>query len=232
MPLHINDVPNCCTAKLIYGFGGSGTVNHDRMEPKETTAKQLKDLMEQATRDGNGILTAYVTTRQTQAIEILESMGWTLSSESEKGRHTETKLRCYNYTCRQEKEVKKVVNPFAPAPKVGQVVYNLRDLPGCFGQRFNSARASAIFRQITPTGDLAVGLKYAEEYQQPPKGKWLAVRNPRDYQGLVRGVTYSVILEHQMGSFGVVRGKLSGFSRQGHQVWKSDMTPKFIYIHP
>lgn len=114
--LRVDGIPNCCTAKVIHCFGGSNTAMYGRNEKLSKTkmAKELKEKMESVARDGNGIATAFLTSEQKTAIEVVQSLGWKLVSTSKKQRHSETVLHLFAWECCDDEGNKATVeNPFA-----------------------------------------------------------------------------------------------------------------------
>lgn len=154
MPLRVDQVPNCCTAKVINAFGGSGTAMYgrDASITKVKLAKELKEKMESVARDGNGIAVIFLTSEQKDAIEVVQSLGWKLVSTSKKKRHSETVLHLFTWECCDEAgEVPVVDNPFAVDEK---------------------AALQSVLRETAP-----VAKQTASAYRvRLPRNRWIGIR--------------------------------------------------------
>lgn len=122
----VSEFPNCCTAKIFSGFGGTQTGARSPREHDDpaTLSMVVSSYMKAQATAGRGIMVAMLTTEQTVAIDVLTKLGWNKSCESEKNNHSETRLICMTWACKTDGEVTKVVNPFAP-PKADKLPFDL-----------------------------------------------------------------------------------------------------------
>ena len=102
MTISITQLPGCCTANVISGFGGSRTQHHGAL-----TADQLKQEMALYAVNNweyelgrQGVTIATLTTEQTTAIELLRGLGWTEVPQTyAKPKHPETELMVFTIQC-------------------------------------------------------------------------------------------------------------------------------------
>ena len=102
MTISITQLPGCCTANVISGFGGSRTQHHGAL-----TAEALKKEMAlyalnywEYELGRQGVTIATLTTEQTTAIELLRELGWTEVPQTyAKPKHPETELMVFTIQC-------------------------------------------------------------------------------------------------------------------------------------
>lgn len=92
--MEIRQMPGCCSAKLIVGFGGTviTSVGSARQPNKGWLKHQLKQEIGYIKRDGNGLAVAYTNNQQTVANEVLQEMGFFNSGKVSKRKHPETQV--------------------------------------------------------------------------------------------------------------------------------------------
>lgn len=86
--MQTNEVINCCTASIMFGFGGTETADIDgyAYRPKAV------ELIEYHRGEGEAVLIAFTNNEQKGANEMLKSLGFKRTKSMSKYRHPETKL--------------------------------------------------------------------------------------------------------------------------------------------
>lgn len=176
MSLRTGDYPNCCTSKVLYAFGGSNAAMYGRenTQTKEQMAAEVKEKMLFSQRQGYGILSAMLTTEQTQAAEVLAGLGWKKAIESNKKNHSDTRLQLWCWACMEEdKRVDVVVtNPFEVKPSRPTVA--------------SPQQASGAVNQA--------GERMLSSYLRPPVNRWIPVEPGAPMIERIRGRVVSVRL--------------------------------------
>lgn len=90
----IGSVLNCCSAKLIYGFGGTITAMHGPRghHHKGDLKRGIKEAISTIRRNGNGLVVAYTNQQQTVANQVLQELGFHNTGKVSKRKHSDTKL--------------------------------------------------------------------------------------------------------------------------------------------
>ena len=205
MAINYGSYPGCCTAKILFGFGGSNTAMYGgRAQPApHTLSNEISRCMEHAVRDGQGILTAATTTEQTVANDVLAKLGWTKAMESHKDNHSETRLILWAFACKtSEDKPVDVTNPFLkvapppPAPVVAREV---------------SLPCAAPMPPLPPAGHLDVGLhpdfdrtnfrvanREYTQYRNAPRDRWIRIDGTRPMPESLRGKRIQVLTRRDL----------------------------------
>lgn len=88
--------PNCCTARVLKGFGDGECVydSGDYMDHK-TRVTRIKRELNMAKADGMGIVTAITSTEQKEGAKALRECGFRSSKWASKDQHPETKIKLW-----------------------------------------------------------------------------------------------------------------------------------------
>lgn len=94
------EFPGCCTAKVITGFGQTGTAEYEyRPEDPlshQTIARGIVGEMARYRRRGHATLVVTLNSQQKAGIEVLRALNWHVSPPIHKLAHPETQLHvCY-----------------------------------------------------------------------------------------------------------------------------------------
>lgn len=181
MSLRTGDYPNCCTSKVLYAFGGSNAAMYGRenTQTKEQMAAEVKEKMLFSQRQGYGILSAMLTTEQTQAAEVLAGLGWKKAIESNKKNHSDTRLQLWCWACMEVDERKDVVvtNPFEVVPSRPTVA--------------SPQQASDAVNQA--------GERMLSSYLRPPVNRWIPVEPGAPMVERIRGRRISIRCASEVG---------------------------------
>lgn len=138
MSVEQHDFEGCCTACILTDFGQSRTseygysdIGHKRLRREVIT--QVLDAKE----EGNGIVTAIITSQQTRAADVLKELGFVGTGAAQKTRHSEVTIELYYLHCKDWK---------APEEPVGAQVERPRDANG----RFLPAQQEAVNPFVRP----------------------------------------------------------------------------------
>ena len=95
--LRTNDMPGCCTMKVLSGFGNTHTTltNRDRVTTRQELVAELRQIETTLRESGNATILATINSEQTLAAEALVEAGYAHSKWHKKGRHPETQVRLY-----------------------------------------------------------------------------------------------------------------------------------------
>ena len=97
--LELVEFPNCCTMKVIVGFGGTeiaGRRLRDNDTTEEDLLQEVNGLVDLARRRGNAIVLATINNEQEQARRVLAQAGFGGRSRwANKDTHPETTVRLY-----------------------------------------------------------------------------------------------------------------------------------------
>lgn len=170
----VHDFYNCCTASILFEFGGSSAAMHgDRFQPDEKKlAEDVEAKMRYFQRSGKGIFTAMLTTEQTVAAKVLEALGWTKCMTSNKLNHSNTQLQLWAWAAKAEdKSDVVVVNPFA-VKKEPEVV-----------------------KEVVPTArpEMRMALRSFDTYRVPPVGRWIRIDGSRPCPERIRDRQVSIL---------------------------------------
>ncbi len=224
MPLYMSDIRNCCTAKLLYGFGGSDTAAYgrDNNQNEAEMAADLEEKMRYCQRHGQGLAIVLITDKQVMARKVLEAMGWKLGNESAKRNHGESNLLLYSWACKDmEKMDVPVVNPFAPVKK-------------------EEPKVSVPVERVLPlTFEASLAPREFMSYVRHPVGRWIRVdRQHLGHVGLIlREKRVSILTQLDMTRPDVSREIQSRLEmpQRGHRwSWAVDIQGQilYVYIHP
>lgn len=88
------EFPGCCTARVVYDFGGTMT---SAFNTGGVTKARIKAYLRLRIKSAKGIECLIATTNddQTEANQALEEMGFNCSDWMHKKRHSETKLKLW-----------------------------------------------------------------------------------------------------------------------------------------
>ena len=121
--------PGCCTARILAGFGESGTASWDLRPAKPYTEhsffEEAKEHLRDAGRAQAAIVTATTTQEQTTAIAVLPKLGFScVAKDVKKNQHAEHTLSMWVYEVTKEDRMPKplAVNPFAPVIEKPEIV--------------------------------------------------------------------------------------------------------------
>lgn len=97
MDIYSVDFPHCCTAKIIYGFGGTTTadVNAYQIATKEELNLQIEAKERYAKTTGNAVVIITLNSAQKIGDKVLRSRGYKHSKWMSKSAHPKVKLRVY-----------------------------------------------------------------------------------------------------------------------------------------
>lgn len=220
MSLRIGDYPNCCTSKVLYAFGGSNAAMYGRenTQTKEQMAAEVKEKMLFSQRQGYGILSAMLTTEQTQAAEVLAGLGWQKAIESNKKNHSDTKLQLWCWACmEQDKRVDVVVtNPFEAKPSRPTVA--------------SPQQASGAVNQA--------GERMLSSYLRPPVNRWIPVELGAPMVERIHGRRVSIRCASEVGDRWQqqnVDARLANHRLAQHWNWTTAWGGNkitHVYIHP
>lgn len=93
--MRIQDFPGCCTAKIVLGFGGTGTASWEiRPKGNRTIESELKEFLErEIVRYKNyAVFVATTNTQQVLANKVLAEVGFVPTNPLPKNQHRETDL--------------------------------------------------------------------------------------------------------------------------------------------
>jgi len=86
--------PNCCTARIVYDFGGTRLSGMDTEPTNENVLKrQIKDEMRWSSR--GRLFVAITNSDQKTAAKVLRELGFSHSKWLSKAQHSETKMRLW-----------------------------------------------------------------------------------------------------------------------------------------
>lgn len=88
------EIENCCTASLIYNFGGTRTAGilHRGLPTKENVITDVASEVGWLREYGYAVAVAFTNNEQKAANEALKELGFLNSGMMSKGEHPETKL--------------------------------------------------------------------------------------------------------------------------------------------
>lgn len=96
--LDILDFPNCCTMKVLSGFGGStvaGRRTRDRQATQEQIREDLVTYQERLRVQGMAMAICTTNNEQVDANRALIAEGFAHSKWAIKGNHSETRVRLW-----------------------------------------------------------------------------------------------------------------------------------------
>ena len=112
--------PGCCTARILAGFGESGTASWDLRPAKPYTEHSFFEEAKEHLRDA-----ATTTQEQTTAIAVLPKLGFScVAKDVKKNQHAEHTLSMWVYEVTQADRMPKplAANPFAPVIEKPEIV--------------------------------------------------------------------------------------------------------------
>lgn len=116
MSVEFHDFEGCCTAVILTDFGQSKTseygysdIGHKRLR------KETIEQVQYAQEEGNGIVTAIITSQQTRAADVLKELGFIGTGAAQKTRHSEVTIELYYLHCKDWKAPEEPVE--APRPR-------------------------------------------------------------------------------------------------------------------
>ncbi len=87
--------PNCCTATVLYDFGGTHISGLDRQPTNENDLRTwIQERMRYATGSGR-LYTAITNSDQKVAAKVLRGLGFSCTKWMSKQQHSETKMRLW-----------------------------------------------------------------------------------------------------------------------------------------
>lgn len=98
--MHIRDMPYCCTADLLVGFGEHRDAEPDHQEVPEEHSKyvaQVRRYMRDSKKAGKAIIVAFTTDKQPNINAVLEELGWYATDWMSKQAHADNKLAMWWY---------------------------------------------------------------------------------------------------------------------------------------
>jgi hypothetical protein len=96
--LDVREVPNCCTMKILTGFGGSahgGLHSRDREYTRPDLVAELIEKCDELRERGMAIVMATTSSDQEIAIASLREAGFAHSKWASKTTHRETQIRVW-----------------------------------------------------------------------------------------------------------------------------------------
>lgn len=211
----VADFTNCCTAGILYSFGGSSAAMYGRGEnpDEKDLATDVESRMRSFQRQGKGIFTAMLTTEQTVAAKVLEALGWTKCMTSNKLNHSDTQLQLWAWAAKAEdKSDVVVVNPFA------------------------SKKEAEVVKEVVPTHpELRMALRSFDAYRVPPVGRWIRIDGSRPCPLFLRDRRISILTTMETVERNAFR-RLE-FAQTGSS-WSWELPPRdrgsitHVYIHP
>lgn len=180
MPIKTAAYPNCCSSKVLFAFDGSSAAadGSPRQPDPKTLAEQVTAEMTYSQRMGYGIITAMLTTEQVVAADVLKKLGWTMSMESSKIKHSNTKLQLWAFACKDSDAVDVVViNPFAKKQSLPKV---------------------KIPQEAVRAVD-AEGNRLLSSYLRPPVNRWIPVNPDEPMPAIIAGRRVSIRTRQNVG---------------------------------
>ena len=100
--MYTRNFPNCCTAKVLVGFGQTNTADlcirpTGNELPVEEIKREIESKLRNISRQGYGVLTCITNDQQLNGNQALEEMGFKSSGWMSKGAHPETKIKLWWY---------------------------------------------------------------------------------------------------------------------------------------
>lgn len=121
MAVNQDDFPGCCTAIVLTDFGNSHTSEYGfHAYSYQRIRGYVIDQVEEARDEGTGIITAILTSEQTEAKEVLKELGFIGTGEAKKGRHAEVTIELYYLHCKDWNVPEKAVEPPRPRDANGR----------------------------------------------------------------------------------------------------------------
>src|SRR5690554_2183081 len=105
--MRIEEMPGCCTARVLVDFGQEGNSMYGRGGDYNVDQKELNKLLSFWKRYGIAYIIATLTERQTKGIQLLKDNGFEHTPFVEKPRHEDSKVAVFTLKL-QEWEPKKV----------------------------------------------------------------------------------------------------------------------------
>lgn len=98
--MQLKNYPNCCTAKVLVGFGQTDTADYEiRPAGNEMSVEVIKsrlgDRLNTCKNSGYAMLTCITNDQQVNANKALEECGFESSDWMEKDAHPETKVKLW-----------------------------------------------------------------------------------------------------------------------------------------
>lgn len=98
--MQVKNYPNCCTAKVIVGFGQTNTADHEiRPVNNELSVGEIKRLIDERLNSYSiqqmATLTCITNDQQVNANKALEELGFYSSDWMSKKQHSETKVKLW-----------------------------------------------------------------------------------------------------------------------------------------
>lgn len=93
--MQVTGIPGCCTAQVVFGFGGANHNFYGRPQTEEQIETQLAVRCSRAKAGGMGIMIAFTNSEQEFAEKALKKAGFRSTRKVTKGAHCDTTVRLW-----------------------------------------------------------------------------------------------------------------------------------------